>query len=82
MSPALAFARVPVQSYPDPHLQQLHDALREADGTWRAARAHRADDDLLRDLVRSYIEASDAFQRARWGRVRVRLSVPGVLRDP
>lgn len=61
-------------------LFRLHAALRVADGTWRAARRTGVADDLLRDLVQDYIDASYAFQKVAYGRVKVRMSVSVLLR--
>ena len=58
----------------------LHLAMRTADNAWRAARATRAPDDDVRRLARAYIAASEAFQRARFGSVRVRASLGALLR--
>lgn len=57
-----------------------HAAMREADGAWRAARAHRADEGLVRDLARAYIDAATAYQRLSFGRVVCRISLAALLR--
>lgn len=78
---AADYSRVPVREYADARLQQLHDAMRLADGCWRAAHLHDADHDLVRALCADFVDAHHAFQRARFKRVRVRLTVIGLLRE-
>jgi hypothetical protein len=57
-----------------------HAIMREADGTWRAARAHGVSDDLVRELAKDYVEKSVAYQRLAYGNVRCRPSVAALLR--
>jgi len=64
----------------DEGLRFLHEAMRTADEAWRGAMAHGLPDEVVRDLVNDLIEASYAYQKARFGRVRVRMSVAEVLR--
>lgn len=81
MSKALDYTTVPAPPAELPaKMAALHATMREADGIWRAARAMRADDGLVRDLCCDFIEAAHSYQRARWGRVRCPLTVPGLLR--
>ena len=40
----------------------------------------RADDELVRDLCRDYVQAAYRYQRARWGRVCCPLAVADLLR--
>ena len=68
------------RSFGDANVDALHVALRAADHRWREAELNNVPHDTLRQMVQLYIDASYAFQRARWGRVTVRLSVAGVLR--
>ncbi len=64
-----------VQAVDDAHLE-----LRQMDGAFRAAKAAGQPDDVLRLLAGLYVEASRAYQLARYGRVRVRVSVGALLR--
>lgn len=64
----------------DSRLDEAHLHLRRMDGALRAARAQGQPHDVLRMLAELYVEASNDYQLAKWGRVRVRLSVAGVLR--
>jgi len=57
-----------------------HEEVRLADERWRGALLHGLDDDLVRDLVRAYIDATYAYQRVRYGKVSMRLSVAAILR--
>ena len=78
---ALAYTTVPAAPAGlSPRLAVLHATMREADGIWRAARAMRADDELVRDLCRDYVQAAYRYQRARWGRVCCPLAVADLLR--
>ena len=61
-------------------VRTLHEEVRLSDERWRGALLHGLDDDLVRDLVRAYIEATYAYQRARYGKVSMRLSVASILR--
>jgi len=58
----------------------LHEAMRHADEAWRGAMAYGLDDDVVRPLVQDYIDASYAYQKAKYGRVRVPLTVASILR--
>ena len=61
-------------------VRALHEQVRLSDERWRGALLHKLDDDLVRDLVRAYIDATYAFQRARYGKIAMRLSVAVILR--
>lgn len=78
--PALRWCKIPERTYPEPQLQQLHDAMRLADGVWRAAHAHGAPRGLVRDLCAHFCQASHAFQLARYGRVRAPVNPTGLMR--
>lgn len=77
---ALDFTTITPKSFTNATIQALHDAMRAADGAWRAARAQMADEGLIRDLAEDFIGASYAFQKARFGKVTVRMSVAALLR--
>lgn len=77
---ALDFTTIAPKSFTDAAVQALHDAMRAADGAWRAARAQMADEGLIRELARDFIGASYAFQKARFGKVTVKMSVASLLR--
>ena len=77
---ALDFTGIAAQTFGDESLDVLHHVVRVTDGTWRAARSQGVDPELLRDLVQAYIDASYAFQRRRWGKVKVKMSVSVLLR--
>lgn len=64
----------------DARVNTLHEAVRRADDEWRIAKATRAPADEVRTRVQAYIDACYAFQKARFGRVRVRMSVATLLR--
>lgn len=61
-------------------VDEAHAAMRQMDGALRAARAAGQPDDVLRMVAELYVEAHHEYQLARYGRVRVRLTVAGVLR--
>ena len=61
---------------PDP----LHEAMRQADEAWRGAMAYDLGDDVVRPLVQEFITASYAYQKAKYGRIRVKLSTASILR--
>lgn len=61
-------------------VRTLHEEVRLSDERWRGALLHGLDHDLVRDLVRDYIDATYAYQRARYGKVSMRLSVASILR--
>lgn len=61
-------------------VDDAHQHLRNMDGALRAARAQHQPDDVLRMLADLYVEAHHEYQLARYGRLRVRLTVAGVLR--
>jgi hypothetical protein len=61
-------------------VRALHEEVRLADERWRGALLHGLDHDLVRDLVRDYIDATYAYQRARYGKISMRLSVAAILR--
>lgn len=58
----------------------LHEEVRRSDERWRGALLYGLDHDLVRDLVREYIDATYAYQRARYGKISMRLSVAAILR--
>ena len=80
MANILEYTGIAERQFDDAHLSALHQAVRITDGTWRAARAQKADPDLLRDLVQNYVDASHTFQKARYGKIKVRLSASVLLR--
>ena len=55
------------------HMRTMHGAL-------LVAKAQHQPDEVQRTVAELYVEAAHEYQRLRWGRVRCRLSVPGVLR--
>lgn len=61
-------------------LQKLHANLRRTDHEWRAAQSQGADYEGVRALCKLHIKASYQYQRARWGRIRVRLNTAGLMR--
>jgi hypothetical protein len=61
-------------------LRLRHEEMRIADERWRGMRAFGTDHDALRGHVSEYIEATYAFQRARYGKIMMRLSVAAILR--
>ncbi len=63
-----------------PAVQAAHDRMRDADEAWRAARALGQDDEALRGLVSAYINTVYEYQKARYGSVKMRLSVGSILR--
>lgn len=64
----------------DEKTNALHEEVRRADEAWRQARALREPDERVRALAQAYVDACHAFQKARFGKVRVRMSVTSVLR--
>lgn len=64
----------------DTKTNALHEHVRATDEAWRQARSAREPDEKVRALVQAYIDACAAFQKARFGKVRVRMSVVSVLR--
>lgn len=61
-------------------LLSLYNEMRQADEAWRGARAFKLGYDTVRDMVNDYIAANYAYQKARWGRVRNRLSANSIMR--
>ena len=80
MANPIDFTVIAEQDFGEPVLNALHLDVRIADGTWRAAKRSGAQGDLLRDLVQDYVNASYAFQKARYGKIKVRMSVSALLR--
>lgn len=58
----------------------LHAEVRRTDNAWRMARAERHDETTVRALATGYAKASEAYQRARFGSVRQRISVSALMR--
>lgn len=77
---AIDYTTIPEQRFDCEELQELHDTLRIMDGCWRAAKSAGIEHDLLRTLVYNFKDASHAYQRARWGVVRVPVRVAALLR--
>ena len=61
-------------------LDARHEAMRAADAAWRTARANGAPYADVLPLCRAYVRASEAYQRAKYGRVQVRRSAEAILR--
>ena len=67
-------------------VEALRERMTFLDGAWRAKRdllrrgANGVTDAAVRAAVAEYIAASDAFQVAKWGKVRCRFTVAGLLR--
>ena len=76
----LEYSPVGAQDFGDARLNELHLDVRRTDGTWRAAREQGVEHAQLRELVQAYADAAHAFQKARWGKVRTKLSVSVILR--
>lgn len=64
----------------DENLRSLHETMRTADESWRGAMAHGLPDEVVRELIADYISASNAYQKAKFGRVRVPLTVAAIMR--
>lgn len=77
---ALAHSAIAPLETGDPQVDAAHLEMRQMDGALRAARAQRQPDDTLRMLAELYVDAAHEYQRARWGKVRARLTVAAVLR--
>lgn len=78
--PTYRFSSIGALDTTDETLRTLHEEVRRSDEAWRGAQAYGLDHDLVRDLVRDFIEATYAYQRVRYGSVRARLSVAAILR--
>jgi len=64
----------------DQTLLDLHAAMRKADEAWQGAAAFDLGYDVVRELCTDYIAASYKFQKARWGRIRTRMSASALMR--
>lgn len=67
-------------------LDDLRARMERLDAAWRTKRdlrkmgANGITHDDVREAVAAYILASEEYQRARWGKVRLKLTVAGLLR--
>ena len=67
-------------------LADLRSEMERLDRAWQVQRdalrrgVNGTTDADVRAAVQRYIDASEAFQRAKWGRVRCRFTVAGLLR--
>ena len=64
----------------DKDLLALHQEMRRADEAWLGAKAFDLGYDTVRGLCEEYIASAYKFQKARWGRIRCRLSPSHLMR--
>lgn len=76
----LPYTVIPEQAFDRPELNELHASVRVADDAWREARARRLPDPEVRKLAGAFADVSHRFQRARYGSVRLKISVSALLR--
>lgn len=79
MEDLLPYTRLSPLDLGSEKLNALHLQVRETDNAWREAMAQRRPDPEIRKLVQEYIDATYAFQKAKYGKVRVKLSVPRIM---
>lgn len=80
MSDPLTRTIISAQDFGNEKLNALHARVREADHAWREAWAEHRPDAEVRALAQVYVDAAHAFQRAKYGKVRVTITVSRLMR--
>lgn len=80
MSDSLPRTIIAAKDFGDEKLNALHARVRETDNAWRTAWAEHRTDAEVRAIAQLYVDAAHTFQKAKYGKVKVNITVARLLR--